>query len=60
MIPKTWFPMLIDFLAGSEDEARHSEVRSDLSRPAGGAGQLQAEGKGEQLFVLIMSSLLLT
>ena len=53
IIPKTWFPILIDFFAGSEDEARHSEVRSYLPRPAGGAGQRQAEGKGEHLLFLI-------
>ena len=35
------------FLAGSEDQARHSQVWFDLSRPAGWAGQLQAEGEGE-------------
>ncbi len=33
---------------GAEDEARHAEVRSDLPRPAGGAGQHQAQGQGQQ------------
>ena len=49
MIPTMMFPILIVFPAGSEDEARHPEVRSDLPRPAGWAGQLQAEGEGEHL-----------
>ena len=41
--------------AGSQDEARHSKVRTDLPRPAGGAGQRQAEGEGEASVVLTFS-----
>ena len=50
--PHNDFPILTVLLAGSEDEARHSEVRSDLSRPACGSGQLQAEGEGEALIFI--------
>jgi hypothetical protein len=36
------------FATGAEDEARHAEVRSDLPRAAGGRGQHQAQGQGQQ------------
>ena len=40
-------------ISGSEDEARHSQIRSHLPRTVGGSSQLQAEGKGELIIRVI-------